>query len=252
MKNEKFKPGLGQGVIIFLLALRILWPLGAALAAERPAAPVGSIKPTLAPTLTATPAQTPAVVFSPTPSPSPWPTPTRPATVVTSSPLPPAALPTTGPAALLLASLAAEKRSLVVDQEKQVMHVYENGVEVRAIPVSTGAPTTTTLTPPWRGLVGADWGRGYFYATQLYADYMWYLFPGPEGSILIHSVPYHLGGETRVYDRPEAVGSKPSSRGCVRISPAEAEWLKAWNPVGVPIVITRWPGKIARPADLAR
>jgi lipoprotein-anchoring transpeptidase ErfK/SrfK len=38
----------------------------------------------------------------------------------------------------------------------------------------------------------------------------------------------------------------PVSHGCIRISPDDAEWLKSWNPVGVPIQITRWSGKIAK------
>jgi lipoprotein-anchoring transpeptidase ErfK/SrfK len=146
-------------------------------------------------------------------------------------------------------SLAASSRFLLVDQDEQVMRVYEAGAEIRRIPVSTGRPVTNAFTPPWRGLVGQDWGSGAFLDTLLWADYMWYLFPGPEGSILIHSVPYLRNGEQKIYDRLEALGLEPTSNGCIRVSPEDAAWLKAWDPVNIPIEITRWSGKISPPGN---
>ncbi len=144
-------------------------------------------------------------------------------------------------------TIPATGRFLLVNQDEQKMRVYENGVEVRAIPVSTGAPVANAFTPPWRGIVGDYWGGGPFRDTDLWADYMWYLFPGEEGSILIHSVPYLRSGDMKIYDRPDALGVRPASHGCVRISPDEAKWLKAWDPVGVPIEITPWSGEIGPP-----
>jgi lipoprotein-anchoring transpeptidase ErfK/SrfK len=128
------------------------------------------------------------------------------------------------------------------------MYVYEGGVEVRKIPVSTGAPVTNAFTPSWSGVVGDYRGWGLF-RNNLQADDRWYLFPGPEGSILIHSVPYTLTGNNKVYDQLNALGVKPVSSGCVRISPADAQWLKAWDPVGVSITITRWSGGIESPDE---
>ena len=130
------------------------------------------------------------------------------------------------------------------------MYVYENGVEIRQIPVSTGRPVTDAFTPAWQGAVGKDWGSGPFRNTNLWSDYMWYLFPGPEGSILIHSVPYtRTEDEKKLYDRLDALGLEPSSRGCVRLSPEDAAWLKTWNPVNVPIEITGWSGPISPPGN---
>ncbi len=83
---------------------------------------------------------------------------------------------------------------------------------------------------------------------NLWADYMWYLFPGARGSILIHSLPYTWVNGVKVYDQPEALGVEPRSHGCVRISTEDAQWLKRWNPVGVPIEILPWSGEIG-PAD---
>jgi hypothetical protein len=129
------------------------------------------------------------------------------------------------------------------------MYVYENGDVIRFIPVSTGQPVANAFTPPWRGDVGRYWGSGPFLNYEnLWSDYMWYLFPGARGSILIHSVPYTWEDGVKVYDQPEALGVAPRSHGCVRISTEDAQWLRRWNPVGVPIEILPWSGEIG-PAD---
>lgn len=143
------------------------------------------------------------------------------------------------------------ERYILVDQDQQVMLVYEDGEPVRNIPVSTGRPVTDSFTPAWEGAVGDYWGGGPFLNSDFLSDYMWYLFPGDGGSILIHSLPYTLNGEQKIYDRPDALGVEPASRGCVRISPEDAAWLKQWNPVDVAIKITPWSGKIY-PADVAQ
>jgi lipoprotein-anchoring transpeptidase ErfK/SrfK len=156
------------------------------------------------------------------------------------------ATPVPSPAASPLHNPPVDQRLLLVHQDDQTMFVYENNIVVRTIPVSTGAPVTNMFTPPWQGIVGDDWGSGPF-RNQQWADFMWYLFPGPEGSILIHSVPYTIHNNIKVYDRAETLGVQPVSNGCIRISPEDAAWLKSWNPVGVPITITRWSGQIQPP-----
>jgi lipoprotein-anchoring transpeptidase ErfK/SrfK len=144
--------------------------------------------------------------------------------------------------------VAKTGRYLLVNQDEQTMYVYQDEVEVRTIPVSTGAPVINSFTPSWEGIVGNDWGEGAF-RNDLRADYVWFLFPGSWGSILIHSVPYTYTGKTKVYDQLDALGIEPVSNGCVRISPEDAQWLKEWNPVGVPIKITRWSGPIGQPDE---
>jgi lipoprotein-anchoring transpeptidase ErfK/SrfK len=140
-------------------------------------------------------------------------------------------------------------RSLLVDQDEQVMYAFEDGIEIRAIPVSTGRPVENAFTPAWRGDVGRYWGGGPFLDTNLYSDYMWYLFPGARGSILIHSVPYTWDGNLKMYEQPDALGVEPASHGCVRISPEDAQWLRTWDPVGVPVEITPWSGEIGPPDE---
>jgi lipoprotein-anchoring transpeptidase ErfK/SrfK len=199
-----------------------------------------------------TPTQYPEIGETPTAAPTPTPA-TQPLDK-TAVPSPtatatrrPAATPTRLAVPFGTPTIPATGRFLLVNQDEQMMRVYENGVEIRAIPVSTGAPVANAFTPPWRGVVGDYWGGGPFRDTNFWADYMWYLFPGEEGSILIHSVPYLRSGDMKIYDRPDALGVRPASHGCVRISPQEAEWLKAWDPVGTPIEITPWSGEIGPP-----
>ena len=146
-------------------------------------------------------------------------------------------------------TIPAVGRFLLVNQDEQRMYVYENGAEVRRMPISSGRPVANAFTPAWRGNVGRYWGSGAFLNTTLWSDYMWYLFPGPRGSILIHSVPYTRDGGLKVYDRPEALGVEPVSHGCVRISPEDAEWLEGWDPVGAPLEITPWSGEIGPPDE---
>ena len=150
------------------------------------------------------------------------------------------------------ATPSAAHRSLLVDQDSQMMHVYERGAEVRRIPVSSGAPISNRFTPAWQGAVGSDWGGGSIGREGFYTDQMWYLFAGAEGSILIHSLPYKISElDEKIYDQPQALGVRPTSHGCVRISPEDAAWLKNWNPVDVPIRITRWSGDITPAGDSA-
>lgn len=135
--------------------------------------------------------------------------------------------------------LALAGKALVVDQVAQLMHVYEDGVEIRTLPVSTGVPPL--YTPAFHGRVGR-------YATTIYshgqwADNAWYVLTAG-GNIYIHSSPYRVVEGTRVYQGLEFLGVQPSSHGCIRLHPADAEWLTAWNPEGVLIVI--------RPPDLTR
>jgi hypothetical protein len=141
----------------------------------------------------------------------------------------------------------SSERYLRVDQAAQRMYVYEHGIVVRELPVSTGRPTSVTLTRAWTGTVGKDLGSGGLDGGMV-ADFKWFLFRDTYGSVLIHSVPYTHRGDDKVYDQLDALGIRPTSRGCVRISPEDAGWLKAWDPVGVAIEITAWPGRVEQVA----
>lgn len=131
---------------------------------------------------------------------------------------------------------------IFIDQFTQMMHVYEFGEPIRSMPVSTGRPTSVTLTRSWQGKVGADYGSGPI--REYLVDYSWYLREGLYGGILIHSVPYTVADKIKHYDQPDALGVYPSSHGCIRLGEADAAWLKQWNPVGAEIEITRLPGPI--------
>ena len=116
------------------------------------------------------------------------------------------------------------------------MFVFENGGQIKVIPVSTGKPDPNNRTPAWRGRVGSYWGT--FYNFNAYADDAWYLFKA-RGSILIHGAPYIYHNRRRkVYQELDALGNYPSSHGCIRLHPSDARWFTAWEPKGVPVIIT--------------
>jgi len=155
------------------------------------------------------------------PSATPLPSPTSTATAQ------PAATPTatSTPAPVL-------SRAIFVDQDAQVMHVYENGVEIRTMPCSTGLPVPGKLTPARTGIVGAY--HGTFFSFGTYQDEGWRLFE----DFLIHGPPYTWVDGIKVYQELDALGQRPVSHGCIRISAEDAAWLTEWNPAGVPFTIS--------------
>jgi lipoprotein-anchoring transpeptidase ErfK/SrfK len=126
-----------------------------------------------------------------------------------------------------------EGKFLVVDQTAQMLQVYENGMEARVIPVSTGV--RSFYTPQFSGYVGHYVPTIYGFGS--FADHAWYITKGA-GNIYIHGAPYTLSDGQRIYDGLEFLGWQPISHGCIRVHPADAEWPAEWNPQGVPILIT--------------
>jgi len=174
--------------------------------------------PSTVPTATALPTAT--ITASPTPSSTATGTPT--ATAL------PTVTPTPGPA-------AQYPRFILIDQDRQTMYVYEDGVEIRRIPVSTGLPDQDlTITPAWEGEVGRYVGT--FFAFGTWADEAWYLFYH-HGSILIHSAPYLKENGAKVYQELDALGVRPASHGCIRLPPEEATWFTEWQPKGAHVII---------------
>jgi hypothetical protein len=126
-------------------------------------------------------------------------------------------------------------RYIYVDQNTQHMFIFEHGELLRDIPCSAGLPDGHTYTEAWSGEVGKYWGT--FFAFDVYADEAWYLYKSA-GSILIHSLPYTLQNGYKVYQDRDALGVRPASHGCIRISPEDAQWFTAWGPQGVPITVS--------------
>ncbi len=115
------------------------------------------------------------------------------------------------------------------------MYVYENGEQIRRIPVSTGLPDQEeTVTPAWEGEVGHYVGT--FFSFGVWADEAWYLFEH-YGSMLIHGAPYVKENGNKVYQELDALGVRPASHGCIRLPPEEAEWFSAWQPTGAHVII---------------
>lgn len=175
------------------------------------ATPAAPLLPTMTvalatPTLNATPTPTATSTPSATPTPSPTPGPeTR------------------------------YDRLVVIDQQWQMMYVYEHGEMIRAIPCSTGKPGEETYTPAWEGEVGKYIGTFFSYGTH--QDEGWYLFEH-YGSMLIHGNPYILEDGKKVYQELEALGNRPASHGCIRLPPQEALWFSEWKPRGAHVIIS--------------
>jgi lipoprotein-anchoring transpeptidase ErfK/SrfK len=167
-------------------------------------------------TLPATPTSTPTATLTATNTPTPTRTP-RPSPTATPGPQ------------------ARFRRLVVIDQDAQTMVVYQDGEEIRRMPVSTGLPDRPeTMTPAWEGEVGRFVGT--FFAFDVWADEAWYLFDH-YGSMLIHSAPYVLEDGEKVYQELDALGVRPASHGCIRLPPEEAVWFSAWEPQGAHVMI---------------
>jgi lipoprotein-anchoring transpeptidase ErfK/SrfK len=197
--------------------------------------PTRTPRPTYTPTVLATATFTPAPTATPQPSATftPRPAPTQVA-------LPPTPSPTSRPLSSPFAGRVPQAgRAILLDQDMQRLYVFENGVEIRSIRVSTGDPDGAG-TREWEGVVGAYVGKIYSFGT--YADYAWYLFED-RGAILIHSVPYTLKPDgSKEYEALDALGVMPVSHGCIRMADEDARWFTFWEPAGVPIIITPWTG----------
>ena len=127
------------------------------------------------------------------------------------------------------------RRFILINQDTQTMFVYENGVTIRTIPISSGMPDQEeTITPAWEGDVGRYVGT--FFSFGTWADNAWYLFYH-YGSMLIHSAPYLKENGTKVYQDLDALGVRPASHGCIRMPPEEAQWFTGWNPQGAHVII---------------
>lgn len=182
--------------------------------------PLASPSIPLLPTLSAT--------LTPLPTLSPSPTLTMAPTATATATLSPSPVPTRGPEAYY-------KRFILIDQDVQTMYVYENGVMIRRIPVSTGNPEhKETMTPAWEGEVGRFVGT--FFSFGTWADEAWYLFDH-YGSMLIHGAPYIKQDGKKIYQDLDALGVRPVSHGCIRLPPEEAEWFSRWGPQGAHVII---------------
>jgi len=127
-----------------------------------------------------------------------------------------------------------DRRFIFVSQNLQMMYVFVDGEIIKAIPCSTGLPEPGKRTPSWTGRIGEYVGT--FFSFGTYADEGWFLF-WDAGGILIHGAPYLNEDNKKVYQELDALGKYPASHGCIRIPPAEAEWLTQWSPEGTLIMI---------------
>jgi lipoprotein-anchoring transpeptidase ErfK/SrfK len=226
---------------ILIIALAVLTIFSMTLVPAKPPSmeEVLALAPTLTPTAQATATATPSLTRIPTRTPTSSATPTSTATATptataTATLTPsPSATPTATP--LAFDTRPDLPRYIYIDQDVQRMYVFEQGQLVRDIPCSTGLPQSNTYTEPWSGPVGRYYGT--FQSFGVWADEAWYLYQSL-GGILIHSLPYTVENGYKVYQDRDALGVRPSSHGCIRIAPEDAEWFTQWNPQGVYTTVT--------------
>jgi len=198
--------------------------------------------PELSPTAPATATATATLVPTITPRPSPTP-------LLTSEPV---AVPSPTPTREFSFDTRPDlDRYLYVDQKTQRIYVFERGELIREMPCSTGLPDDTTYTEAWEGPVGRYYGT--FTSFGVWADEAWYLYPSL-GNILVHSLPYVWRNGYKVYLERDALGVRPASHGCIRLSPEDAVWFTAYGPEGVLMTITEpyrdyWRALLASGSD---
>jgi lipoprotein-anchoring transpeptidase ErfK/SrfK len=122
---------------------------------------------------------------------------------------------------------------MVVDQTAQLLWVYIDGAVVRVVPISSGV--RSFYTPQFLGCVGPYTATIYGFGS--FADHAWYITKAA-GNIYIHGAPYTLKDGEKVYQDLELLGVRPSSHGCVRVHPIDAEWLAEWDLQGATVLVT--------------
>jgi LysM repeat protein len=111
-------------------------------------------------------------------------------------------------------------KQIVVDLSDQRVYVYENGILVRNVLVSTGLWGTPTVTGDYRIYVKYDsqlmTGPGYYLPGVPLVMYFY------QGYSLHGTYWHHNFGQ-------------PMSHGCVNMPTPEAQWLYNWAPIGTPV-----------------
>lgn len=220
-------------LLLFSLGAVNITALGFEPQADPPAIVATAAAPTPLATATAKPTFTPTATVTASPTVTP--------TIRTTLTATPTSTVTLAPKPTLASELPREAhtgKAVVIDQAIQMMRVYEDGLLIRIIPVSTGKPGPHTTTPAWEGRIGYYVGTFSSFGTT--QDEGWFLFPN-EGNILIHGAPYLIENGEKVYQELEALGKYPASHGCVRLPPDEARWFTQWGPEGAYCLITPLP-----------
>ena len=116
--------------------------------------------------------------------------------------------------------------------DRQVVLVYLDGQEIRAMVCSAG--TAAKPTPTGRFFIQ---NRGEFFFSEKYQQGgKWWVSFRDWGIYLFHSVPTNRNGE--IIPEEAAKLGRPASHGCVRLSMADARWLYDTIPEEAPVDIT--------------
>jgi len=122
-------------------------------------------------------------------------------------------------------SVSSIEKRLVCSLSEQRLYCFENGSIVNILRCSTGAGGTPT------GNYRIYSHRRYVYGATYVCEY-WMDWRPNYG---IHSWPRYRDGYR---DYEESLGTRPRSRGCIRLHPLEAYWPYNWAPNGTPLLVT--------------
>ncbi|MCX6734570.1 MAG: L,D-transpeptidase [Candidatus Peregrinibacteria bacterium] len=125
-------------------------------------------------------------------------------------------------------------KTLKVNLTEQKLYVYLGDTDVRDFRVSTGKPSTPTITGNYNILIKQDVRVGFEAPHYIMPKYMMF----QETGYGFHALPSlaHGGGDAFWTEAKDHIGI-PVSHGCVRLLPDDAAWLFDFTDVGTKVEI---------------
>lgn len=121
---------------------------------------------------------------------------------------------------------------LKVDTKKQRVFIIQNAKVIYTMLASTGMDDTT---PKGIFTMESDRGDSFYNPYERMGANYWSSFKD-QGVYMFHSVPTDVNGNY-IEEQALLLGKKPASHGCVRLSIADAKWVKEAIPTGTEVEI---------------
>lgn len=121
---------------------------------------------------------------------------------------------------------------LKVETTTQRVHIVQNGQVIYTMKASTGMDDST---PKGVFQMESDRGDSFYNPDEKMGANYWSSFKD-HGVYMFHSVPTDINGNY-IKSEAELLGEKPASHGCVRLSIADAKWIKENIPTGTMVEI---------------
>lgn len=128
-------------------------------------------------------------------------------------------------------NLNAEKR-VVIDRSDQTMKIYLGDMLVREFRVSTGAADTPTPIGEFSISLKQEVRVGSKPPHYIMPKFQWF----KAGGYGIHALPQLKGNNWFWEEALDHIGI-PVSHGCVRVLPADADWLFSFTDIGTKVIV---------------